>query len=398
MRPFNIKVIKSGLILLGIILSACGGGSTGALVTPSANITVASAPSLVSLIGADAGLVAAFIAPVSNGGAAISGYTLQCVTGGTINRVTAASSPISISGLSNGASYSCTLTASNSAGVSPPSNALSAAPVAVSATIDPSHLPLGDGKLSTTTAQRNFVYTCTIPSSANPPGKAPWINSDGVSWDSTAKVNVAGTVNWVSVFAANTMNGQLSVSGNGLPNHATGSFPVSASDPAYQYDKNPNAIQSVAIAWGLPANPQVAANPSCTSLGAIGVLLTGARIFNALDADGRDAVAHEVQDRCAGHPQSIGSYHYHSVSSCVAQKDSVGTHSPLVGYIADGFGIYGNLGEAGKPLSNADLDECHGHSHMLMINGAAVVQYHYHATKEYPYTIGCYRGTPVAVH
>jgi hypothetical protein len=390
--------INSGVIMLGIILSACGGGSASNIAASSANITVAGAPTLVSLSAADASLIAVFSAPGSNGGAVVSAYSLQCVTGGTIKNASGPSSPISISGLSNGASYSCTLTASNAVGVSAPSNALSAAPAAVSASIDPTHLPLGDGKLSTTTPQKNFVYSCTIPSSTNPPGKAPWINSDGLSWDSTAKVTVTGAVNWTSVFAANVANGLINVSGNGLPNHATGSFPISATDPAYQYDRNPNAIQSVAIGWGLPGNPQVAATPSCTSLGAIGVLLTGARIFNALDADGRDAVAHEVQDSCAGHPQSVGSYHYHSVSSCVAQKDSAGAHSPLVGYIADGFGIYGNLGEAGKPLTNADLDECHGHNHVLIINGASVMQYHYHATKEYPYTVGCYRGTPVTLH
>ena len=37
--------------------------------------------------------------------------------------------------------------------------------------------------------------------------------------------------------------------------------------------------------------------------------------------------------------------------------------------------------------TNADLDICHGHSH-------GALGYHYHATIEYPYTIGCYRGTP----
>ena len=38
-------------------------------------------------------------------------------------------------------------------------------------------------------------------------------------------------------------------------------------------------------------------------------------------------------------------------------------------------------------LTNADLDECHGHDH-------SPLGYHYHATIEYPYTIGCYRGDP----
>lgn len=33
-------------------------------------------------------------------------------------------------------------------------------------------------------------------------------------------------------------------------------------------------------------------------------------IFNAFDAQGRDATAYEIQDRCNGHPQQSGSYSY----------------------------------------------------------------------------------------
>ena len=36
-------------------------------------------------------------------------------------------------------------------------------------------------------------------------------------------------------------------------------------------------------------------------------------------------------------------------------------------------------------MSNDQLDECHGHTHDFL-------GYHYHATIEYPYTVGCYRG------
>ena len=45
-------------------------------------------------------------------------------------------------------------------------------------------------------------------------------------------------------------------------------------------------------------------------------------------------------------------------------------------------------------VSNADLDECHGHTHAVTWRGKKTRSYHYHATAEYPYTLGCYRGTP----
>src|SRR5205085_854391 len=101
---------------------------------------------------------------------------------------------------------------------------------------------------------------------------------------------------------------------NALPNHTTGTFPISSADDAYQYDRNPNRIAAQTLSYTLPANPTVAATPSCVPGGVIGVLLTGSPFFNALDAGGKDAVAHEIQDHCGGHPQMSGLYHYHSLS------------------------------------------------------------------------------------
>jgi hypothetical protein len=43
-------------------------------------------------------------------------------------------------------------------------------------------------------------------------------------------------------------------------------------------------------------------------------------------------------------------------------------------------------------LTSADLDECHGHTHAIPWNGKMVVMYHYHATWDFPYTVGCLRG------
>ena len=97
-------------------------------------------------------------------------------------------------------------------------------------------------------------------------------------------------------------------------------------------------------------------------MGPIGFLLTGGVFFNALDAQGKDAVAHEVQDRCQGHPERSGPYHYHSLTTCLEGAGPVGVHSPRVGYALDGFGICGRHGEGGVVLANADLDECHGHA------------------------------------
>ena len=75
-----------------------------------------------------------------------------------------------------------------------------------------------------------------------------------------------------------------------------------------------------------------------------------------VDAPGRDAVAHEIQDRCQGHPQITGVYHYHSVTSCLDNKRIPNGRSELVGYALDGFAIYGPHDVGGKLLSSDDLD------------------------------------------
>ena len=65
----------------------------------------------------------------------------------------------------------------------------------------------------------------------------------------------------------------------------------------------------------------------------------------------------------------------------------------LVGYLLDGFGIYGPHGEKGLALASKDLDECHGHTHTIAWEGQQVAMYHYHATPDFPYTAGCLRGS-----
>jgi YHYH protein len=269
--------------------------------------------------------------------------------------------------------------------------------VAAGDPLDPKRLPLGDGKYSTT-AKRGYVMRC-----GNGPGffgggafkDGPWIHADS-TWDSTAKITVDGDVEWKNFrYEITVENGKRKLTGNGLPDHHTGKFPIDRDSEAFKYDRNPNRINETNIVFELPLYPQVAAQASCLTPGAIGVMKSGVAIFDGLDAQGKDAPAHEVQDKCSGHPEPHGQYHYHNLSNCIAEK-ATGKHSELVGYALDGFGIYGLYGEDGKELTDADLDECHGHTHEILWEGKTMQMYHYHATREYPYTLGCFKGTPVS--
>jgi hypothetical protein len=256
---------------------------------------------------------------------------------------------------------------------------------------DLTRLPLGDGKLSNA-PKAGWIWPCHTEPDAGGAGRdGPWIKGDG-TYDLTAKAVVPGSVSWPHRFSIQVQQGRRVFSSNDLPPHPTGLFPIPADSTAYQYDRNPNRISEQNIFLELPANPVIAAQPSCAP-GAVGILLSGVSLFNALDAPGRDAVAHETQDQCQGHPQVSGVYHYHSVSTCVEKSRPANAHSPLVGYMVDGFGIYGRYGEGGKLLTSADLDECHGHTHKIDWDGKPVTMYHYHATWDFPYTAGCMRGS-----
>lgn len=254
------------------------------------------------------------------------------------------------------------------------------------------YLPLGDGKISTK-AKSGYIFSCQTEFHGGGAFRdGDWIL--GNKWNPDAKPNVQGSVSWPNHFLTIETQGEKRlIKSNDLPDHPTGIFPIAYSDPAYFFDRNPNSILEQNIILTIPTNPKLAAQPTCLGMGMIGIALTGVAIFNGLDAQGRDAAAHEIQDSCNGHPERQGTYHYHNMSPCM--KDAAGKegrHSSLVGYAIDGFGIYGQYGENGQALSNKDLDGCHGHSHPIIWNGVPLDLYHYHLTKEYPYTLGCFRG------
>ncbi|MBI1214616.1 MAG: YHYH protein [Alphaproteobacteria bacterium] len=257
-------------------------------------------------------------------------------------------------------------------------------------------LPVGDGKVSTS-PRAGYIYSCQQHFFGNGARHSgDWL--DGDTWYPDEKPHVGGAQEWPSSqVSVSVEDGMRVIRANNLPEHATGNFPIRRSDPAYRYDTNPNAISAQNILLKLPLMPQEAAQPSCVPMGMIGFTLDGVALFNGLDAAGRDAAAHEVQDKCDGHPERSGQYHYHSNSPCLRDDDgAAGRPSDLVGYALDGFGIYGMHGDDGKILHDKDLDACHGHVSKVMWNGKMQEIYHYNITPEYPYIIGCFKGTPVS--
>lgn len=128
-------------------------------------------------------------------------------------------------------------------------------------------------------------------------------------------------------------------------------------------------------------------------------------------------------DEHNAHTQPGGLYHYHSDPGALYNPTDVSRASPVIGFAADGFPMYGPFAkiggdirsvtssyqlksgsrpsESGSPgglyngkyiddyeyvSGNGDLDECNG----MTVDG----QYGYYLSSGYPYLIGCFKGTP----
>ena len=285
----------------------------------------------------------------------------------------------------------------------PPTSAKSPAPVhasvAVASATDPlaglggdiyadGILPLGDYKYTTTGPRKGYVYLCNVVQGGGGAQEdGPWIGSS--TWNSNGKIAVEGNISWPSASVSIGVNGDTrTIQTNDLPVGATtGIFPIQPSDPSYQYDQNPNSIVAQDLSFSLPTDPTLAAAPSCI-YGEVGVMTNGVLLLDAFDAEYRDAGAHEIQDSCEGHPHEGGVYHYHSLSSCIPNA----TETNIIGWAFDGFPITGPEISPGRYLTTADLDECHGITSPIAMNGTMVTMYHYVMTQDFPYSVGCFRG------
>ena len=97
---------------------------TGVPVTPA---SVPFAPTISSITASSGQLTIFFTAPAFDGGAPVTGYSISCVGPATVT-IPATSSPVTVTGLTNGQSYACTLVAINSIGRSSASTAVNSTP------------------------------------------------------------------------------------------------------------------------------------------------------------------------------------------------------------------------------------------------------------------------------
>lgn len=97
-------------------------------LSAAASAQVPGAPTIGSAVAGDGRAFIFFTAPASGGASAISGFTASCNPGNI--SATTATAPIAVTGLANGTSYDCTVSAANAAGSGTASASVNVAPQA----------------------------------------------------------------------------------------------------------------------------------------------------------------------------------------------------------------------------------------------------------------------------
>ena len=187
-------------------------------------------------------------------------------------------------------------------------------------------------------------------------------------------------------------SGAMAVHTHNVPNHPTGRFPE-------QGFGNPSYVQEQDDTYYFPLVPRQ--NPGAKvidagnanralHMGPIGLAVNGVVFFNPFDRGSEDAT--NMMDRCCGHPNQDGQYHYHKYPICVNTPwaDEGRGHSPLIGFAFDGYPVYG-------PYERTDVmakDET-GDRKLNGFNGHTDAErgFHYHVTPgQFPYLIGGFWG------
>ena len=202
--------------------------------------------------------------------------------------------------------------------------------------------------------------------------------------------------NFKSSVLISTSNGNIVLKSYGIPDHVTpywgeGNAKYEAQTPGQTL--TPSVIQTQNFSMTIFANPVEASTKEPTSLGPIGMALNGVAIYN--DREGGNVPVSDQTltsfDRAGGHSGPGGLYHYHFDGDFTSYDDA-----NLIGFLRDGFPIYGRKDADGSYPSNLDANGGHVGATLDYPNGV----YHYHSAQTsylnsrfYILKSGSYHGT-----
>ncbi len=244
------------------------------------------------------------------------------------------------------------------------------------------------------------------------------------------------SLKWTSNVAASIGQSDWTFTSTGIPaSHFTAShyavpsnvFNVSAVGASVV--TTTSTLRNQHLRYTIPLTPQYSTTTSA-NLGAIGVLLDGAVLYNPYEANAatvatadnfkvtKAGVTASFLDSCNGHPGPGGQYHYHGLPAClvayatagstsqvvpvtsftsattpgVAETNALAKAPVLLGFAFDGYGIYDNVAEGGATVPVAALDACNGVFSAVPGYPAGIYHYVLENVKSSRSSIDCYHG------
>ena len=210
--------------------------------------------------------------------------------------------------------------------------------------------------------------------------------ADAVTPTSSAEVPAVFTNNFKAGVTLSSDGTNVTLKSNGTPDHVTPYW--GAGHEKYEaqktgYTVTPGSLQSQTFVMTIPVSPQAAATKEATSLGPIGMALNGVAIYN--DREGGnvpvEAGVARTFDRGGAHSGPGGLYHYHVDGDFTSKDDA-----KLIGYLRDGFPIYGRRDKDGTSPSNLDANGGHVGVTAEYPEGL----YHYHTSNVNYLDLGIY--------
>lgn len=182
--------------------------------------------------------------------------------------------------------------------------------------------------------------------------------------------------NYKTAVSLSTDGTSLTLKSNGTPDHVTPYWGIGHAlyeEQTTGQTVNPGNLQSQVFVMTIPLNPVAASTKEETSLGPIGMALNGVAIYN--DREGGnvpvDSGTLKSFDRAGAHSGPGGLYHYHFNGDFTSDDDA-----KLIGWLRDGFPIYGRQDKDGTYPSTLDANGGHIGATAEYPNGI----YHYHCS------------------
>ena len=200
--------------------------------------------------------------------------------------------------------------------------------------------------------------------------------------------------NYESIYIDPSNSNYIIVESDGRPEHKSPYYlntewqaTMWINDTRESFQQAPNNKVSI-INWKfkMPINPTEDNTKTALGTATIGIAINGVPLYNQYAAGNTPLTTTSGEylsfDLYGGHPTPNNEYHYHIEPNWITAEYG---KSALVGFLLDGFPVYGPL-EGGQTLTSDDLDDYHGHEHETDEYPAGI--YHYHITADSPYING----------